>query len=234
MIYTLTSAKDVIARVDNNFDIDYADWITRAPLWIADALNKMELVNGYEEVALPLTIEDYHVQIPKTVVPDIKRILGVSYSDNLLIRLNVLQPVRLPNVSISSYSTETYNIKNGHITTSFEEGDIILYCDQIPVEYDEERMVYFPRIPDDSVIMEALEWYIMYSILKKGHKHPLFSLDSNNPITNPFLMWQQTKKAAMNRGSKLDPDERYNIMKLMTTFIPDLNNRYLQETNDNF
>lgn len=232
MIYQLTSCKEIIARLNNNFDIDFTDWITRAPLWIADALHSMEMVSAYEEVSLPLTIENYYVSLPNDAVQDIKRILGVAYNKQLLIRLNVINPYKLPKTNIRTYSSETYNIKNGYITTSIEEGEIILFYERVAVEYDEQRMIYFPLVPNDSVIQQAIEWYLIYCILRKGHKHSTYSLESNNPYTNPALMWEKEKKIAMNKGSKLDPDERANLSKTLTTFLIN-NNRYISSINDN-
>ena len=47
MIYQLASGKEIIARIDNNFDIDYSDWVTRAPLWISDALDQMQMISAF-------------------------------------------------------------------------------------------------------------------------------------------------------------------------------------------
>lgn len=224
MSYQLTSSKEIIARIDNDFDIDYSDWITRAPLWILDALSEMKMISSYVEVALPIKVEDYSFELPKNSPQDIKRILGVEYNNQLLIRLNVLNPIRQPKID-RHYSSETYSIKNGFITTSFEEGNCILYYDTLPVEYDKIRQVYYPQVPNDPIVHTAIEWYLIYCILRKGHKHPTYSLDSSNPITNPFLMWDKYRRKAINSVSAMDPEQRFEMMQTLTTFIVNLNNR---------
>lgn len=218
MIYQLTTAKEVIARIDNNFDIDYGDWITRAPLWIADALDQMQLISAYEDTKIELEVEDYHILLPDNCPTDIRRILGVEYEGVLLRRLNVINPILQPQ-SLSEYSTiETYSIKNGYIITSFEEGTVTLYYQVPAIEYDVETQMYFPKVPINSVIQGAIEWYIIYSILKRGHKHPTYSLESKNPITNPFMMWENEKKKAMNQASTHDPEDRAEMSRIIRSF----------------
>ena len=208
MIYQLTSCKEIFARIDNNFDIDYSDWVSRAPLWVADALDQMQMISSYEDKKVVLTVENYIVQLPDDAPQDIRRILGIEYNGYLIRRLNVINPIKQPKDSSSYNTLETYSIKNGYIIISFEEGEITLYYQTPAIEYDDELMVYLPKVPIHSVIQNAIQWYINYSILLRGHKHPLFSLDSKNPLTNPYSMWMQESKKAKNLASSSDPEDR--------------------------
>lgn len=221
MIYQLTSGKEVIARVENNFSIDYSDWVGRAPLWIADALDQLQMVSSYEDTYIDLTVADYITLLPDNVPQDIRRILGVEYNDYLIRRLNVINPIKQPQVNSEYSSIETYSIKNGYIITSFETGTIRLYY-QIPaVEYDTETQTYIPKVPISSIIQGAIEWYIIYCLLRRGHKHPVFSLDSKNPITNPYSMWIEESKKARNAGSPLDPEDRAEMSRILRAFAID-------------
>lgn len=220
MHYQLTTANEVIARVDNNFDIDYSDWITRAPLWISDALSELRLVQAYEETSIDLDVVNYHVELPNISQYDIRRILAVVYNNELLTRLKTINPVRQPQMLQSlSKSVETYTIKNGYIITSFEEGVITLYFDRPALEFDVKKIVYLPKIPNNDLVKLAIEWYLLYCILRKGHKHPQYSLDSNNPLTNPYLMWETYKKRARNSMGASDPEEREELSKIIKTFV---------------
>ena len=222
MIYQLTSSKEILAGVENNFSIDYADWISRAPLWIADALDQMQMISAYEDKKLVLTVDDYIVQLPDDAPQDIRRILGVEYNGYLIRRLNVINPIKQP-LDNSNYNTlETYNIKNGYIVTSFKDGDVTIYYQSPPIEYNVETMMYFPKVPISSVIQGAIQWYIIYSILLRGHKHPMFSLDSKNPLTNPYSMWIQESKKAKNTAGASDPEDRAEMSKIIRTFAVDL------------
>jgi len=229
MIYQLVSCKEIIARVENNFDVDYADWLSRAPLWVADALDQMQLISSYEDKKVTLTIEDHIVYLPDDAPQDIRRILGVAYEDNLIRRLNVINPIKQPQ-EVSSYnSTETYSIKNGYIITSIEDGDIDLYYQTPAVEYDSELMMYLPKVPINSIIQGAIEWYIIYCILRRGHKHSIFSLDSKNPLTNPFSMWIQESKKAKNQASANDSEDRSEMSRLLRAFAVDIDRPILND-----
>lgn len=229
MLYQLTSSKEIVGRIDNNFDVDYSDWVGRAPLWIADALDQLQMVSSYEEVYIDLEVENYIVNLPDHVPQDIRRIQGVEYDGVLLRRLNVLNPIKQPNVNCEYSSEYTYSIKNGYIVCSFEEGTIRLYYQTPAIEFEVETQIYWPKVPINSIIQGAIEWYIIYSILKRGHKHPTFSLDSKNPITNPYAMWEQEAKKARNQGSPMDIEDRAEMSRLLRTFAVDTT-RYL--TND--
>ena len=38
MIYKTIDSREIIARIENDFNVDYSGWIHRAPQWIADCL----------------------------------------------------------------------------------------------------------------------------------------------------------------------------------------------------
>jgi hypothetical protein len=220
MIYQLVSCKVIFARLENNFSIDYSDWITRAPLWVADSLDQMQIVSSYEDKYIDLEVEDYKIMLPDECPQDIRRIQGITYNNTRLHRLNNINPISLPSdLSNLTSSSENYIIKNGHITTSFKEGTTRLYFQSPAIEYDTLMQMYLPKVPNDSVLQGAVQWYIIYSILLRGHKHPTFSLDSKNPITNPYTMWIQESKKAKNRLGTPDLEERSQMSKLLNTFI---------------
>jgi hypothetical protein len=221
MIYQLTSAKQVIARIDNNFDIDYSDWISRAPLWIADALDRLLFISSYEDTYIDLDVVDHIAQLPDNVPSDIKRILGVEYDGYLIKRLNVVNPIKQPTVECEYLSTESYSIKNGYLVLSFEEGTVRLYYQVAAIEWEQELQVYLPKIPNNSIIQDAIGWYLMYCMLRRGHKHPIYSLENKNPITNPYLMWEVESKKAMNQASGFDPEDRAEMSRLLRTFLID-------------
>ena len=235
MVYQLVSSKEIVARIENDFDIDHADWITRAPLWIANAMDILQIISSYEDKKSdpPLQVENYIVQLPDDAPQDIRRILGVEYDGKLIKRLNVINPIKQPKVNSEYSSVETYSIKNGYIVTSFEEGEIILYYQAPALEWDVENQVYWPKVPTNSIIQTTIGWYIFVSILKRGYKHPTFSLDSKNVFTNPALMWEKEQKAARNQAGAFDPEDRAEFSRIMRTFAIDvdtpINTNYQEE-----
>lgn len=220
MIYQLTNSREVLARVENNFDIDYSDWLPRAPLWIADALDQMQMISSYEDKTLDLEVNDYIVELPDDSPSDIRRILLLEYDGKPVRRLNTINPIKQPK-ELTEYSSETYSIKNGFIVCSFETGTVKLYYQAPAVEFDVELQLYFPKIPINSVIQNAIGWYLIYCMLRRGHKHPTYSLDSNNPVTNPFMMWERESKKAINAASGFDPEDRAEMSRIIRATLID-------------
>ena len=233
MVYQLVSSKEIVARIENDFDIDHADWITRAPLWIADAMDRLQFISSYEDKKITLTVENYTVILPDDAPQDIRRILGIEYNGLLIRRLNVINPIKQPQVNSEYSSVETYSIKNGYIITSFEEGDIVLYYQTPALEWDINNQVYWPKVPANSIIQGAIEWYLFMCMLRRGYKHPTYSLESRNPLTNPALMWEKEQKAARNQGGAFDSEDRAEFSRIMRTFAIDvdtpINTTYREE-----
>lgn len=222
MVYQLVSGKEIIARIENDFDIDHSDWITRAPLWIANALDRLQIISSYEDKIVPLTVAEYKFNLPDDAPQDIRRILAVEYNGTGIRRLNVINPAKQPQ-EISEYnSIDTYSIKNGYVITSFEEGDVILYYQAPALEYDFSTQTYIPKVPSNSIIQDAIGWYLFTCLLRRGYKHPTFSLESRNPLTNPALMWETEAKKARNQAGASDPEDRAEFSKLIRTFAIDL------------
>lgn len=228
MIYQYISSKAIIARVESDYDIDYADWIHNSPMWIAEALADLDMLPSLEDAKVDLEVEDYHVKLP-TVIGSIKQIDAILYQNKPLDIINQVDPsqhntsLRNPNRKEGYDLYETAVIKNGFITTSFESGTITVFYKTFPVEYDEIKQVYFPLVPDDTITELAISWYIIYAILRKGHKIGDYSLKENNPILNPWLAWENFKKKARNSVGSLDPAARQQASKLFTSFLVDLN-----------
>ena len=236
MIYQLVSSKEIVARLENDFDVDHSDWISRAPLWIANALDILQFMSTYEDKYIDLTVENYIVQLPDDAPQDIRRILGVEYEGFLIKRLNVINPIKQPTVS-SEYSTlETYSIKNGYIVTSFEDGTIRLYYQSPAIEWDISNQVYWPKVPANSIVQGAIEWYLLVCMLRRGYRHPTYSLDSKSPFTNPAIMWESEQKKARNQVGSFDPEDRAEISRIIRTFAIDLdspiNTSYREESTD--
>lgn len=62
-----------------------------------------------------------------------------------------------------------YNTHLTHITTSFETGYIDIFYAAFPL--DDEG---FLMVLDNEYYLEALEWYLVLTLIQKGYKHPIF------------------------------------------------------------
>jgi hypothetical protein len=59
----------------------------------------------------------------------------------------------------------------------------------------------------------------LFSVIRRGHNHAVYSLKDNSPYTNPAMIWEKSKKKAMNSLSKLDRDGRERVSDIIRTFL---------------
>jgi hypothetical protein len=182
----------------------------------------LQIISSYEDKKITLTVENYIVNLPDDAPQDIRRILAVEYNGLLIRRLNVINPIKQPQVNSEYSSVETYSIKNGYIITSFEEGDIVLYYQTPALEWDVNNQVYWPKVPVNSIIQGAIEWYLLMSMLRRGYKHNIYSLENKTPFTNPALMWEIEQKKARNQAGAFDPEDRAEFSRIMRAFAIDI------------
>lgn len=216
MIYRTKHGKEVIARVIDTFDIEYSDWIARSPLWLQDGLSDLNIVIGYENATEDFTITDYTIQLPC----DLKLLDYIVYDGNALrcVNFNLLQfPAQ---VEASDGNRYVYALdRQGNAKFGFDDEDVTVNYRRLPVDYDNVYKSYFPRVPDDDKVMHALTYYLLLRMMQRGYKHKVYSLESNSPATNIYMLYQQEAKRARNSVSDFDPAERDEISKLMRSLL---------------
>ena len=90
-------------------------------------------------------------------------------------------------------------IQNNNIELNFDTDKIIVESYEVATYYDDYYDCEVPYIYDNGLLLEALAWYCLYKYLSRGSKHPVYALDSKNPITNPYIQWTTLKpKAAIS------------------------------------
>jgi len=219
MVTQFISSKEIIARVDNNFTIDFSDWIHSAPLWIADALALIQTTMVWESTTTDVEITGHVGLLPC----NIKALRGVVYNKERLYTTTKMYNSLLDSVGLFS-SEHSYELSgNRNIITTFEEGTITVIYYRPMVEYWKEHNVYLPIIPDNMVLIEAIKWFILKRLLEKGAKHPIFSLRESNVYINPAMAWEQYSRKAKNSLNLFTPDQRTLASQILRTFITDLN-----------
>ena len=212
----LISGKEIIARINDKFNLDYTDWINRTPLLIADALRKLDVPMAYEKVRSSLILDGYVGDLPY----DLKYLDAVSYKGQLVNKLEYINN-NSTDVPKQGITTDFYTLDlNRHITFTVQDAELTLYYRRLPCVFDFESNIYIPSVPDDIYVIEAVEWYIIMSLLIRGHKHPIYDIGSNNPFTNPQVQWETNLKKARNSiGFTREDRLAINVMK--TSFISD-------------
>jgi len=212
----LISGKEIVGRINDKFNLDYTDWINRTPLLIADALRKINIPMTYEKVRSTVILNGYIGDLPY----DLNYLDAVSYNGEFVDKLEYINNniTDIPNqgVIIHFYTLDL----NRHITFTIQDAELVLYYRRLPCVFDFDRNIYFPSVPDNIFVIEAIEWYIIMSLLIRGHKHPIYEIGSNNPFLNPQIQWETSLKKARN-AIGFTKEDRLAINVMKTSFITD-------------
>jgi len=232
MVTTYLNGKTCIGRVYDRFPVNHHGWEVRAAYWISQGLKKMDIPLILEPVTVAATLVEFKTRIPdKTAY-----IRGVSWNSyripRLGSRINADPTLDLSNLGDSEY---WYNIDtNGYIVSNLEDEDITLYIYKYIDDFDAETNAYYPRVPDNEEVLEALDWYILLRMIQRGHEVKGFSLTNNNEYTNPGIAFDQAMKRARNSVNAWDSENRELISRLNRSFVLDYNNYTQGSYNPNY
>lgn len=228
MIYKVISSKVCISRVIENFNIDYSGFIPRVPTYVTDAMKEMRIIQNMTIEKASVTITNYKGELPT----DMYQIAGVAYFGFRIPRVDRLNETIVDNMPTLIHPEYKYQLdKAGNIIPTFEEGELDVYYYKLPVEFDTTTRLWFPNIPDDIEVLNALDWYILMKIMRRGHNVPGYSFSDNNPFTNPAIAWEKGKQKAINSVGRLDNEDRKQLSDIMLNFIQDKNSYYVQDFN---
>lgn len=84
-------------------------------------------------------------------------------------------------------------IGDNKIELSFDTDKIIIENIELETYYSDYFKCNLPVIPDNGNLIEAIASYCMYKMLLRGYKHPVLTLQGNNPAINPYVNWISLK-----------------------------------------
>ena len=108
-----------------------------------------------------------------------------------------------------------YKISQGWIHTNVESGTCEIIAGAFPYLYDNDLDIMFPLIPNDENLINAIIQYCLKTILLRGYKHPILSLEKNNEIINPAMSYETYKKKARVSCNSLSPDAKESLSRLL-------------------
>jgi hypothetical protein len=200
MIYHDISSEVIIAKIENSYTITSStDWVNRAPEWIADAMAIIDMPLSYKmQEPYEMEISGKRGKLPCNV----ERVLFIT-KDGKAMSYIVDGAMLQPNTEIELSGIYYYEYtKSGHIMCNFTSGTVYVYYKGLDSAYNKLTGLRFPYIPYNRVLLNALEYYVLFKILQKGGAVLGFNLSDNNEFTNPALAWKLSLKAV--RISLLD------------------------------
>ena len=249
----LVSMQRLVGKVDNDFNISESDWIPRVAAWVIDALSQLKVLpmekkrrklEVSERIAqFPCEITAHELRVFDKYGNEIangaddkcnngSKCSGCNNSSTGGVQQTI--GVTNPNAEDSASSTilgtvvsspagHKFYLDGNNIELNFDTDCIIVESYEVATYRDEYYDCDVPYIYDNGTLLEALAWYILFKYLSRGSTHPVYSLKSQSPYTNPFAQWtllkSKAKTSVLNDMAKGN-DEGWNNFFYNSTFLP--------------
>ena len=220
MIYRLIEASNVIANVQDSFNIEESDWIGRAANWINKGLTDLGVISELAVIHKETEFTDFRVELPC----DIRAFEALEINGQRIQRSN--------NVTLTGNidTVITYAVQGNNYLTleteneNFRNVECILHYKNFPTAKFQPYGILLPLVPDLDVVQEALSMYILIKLLGRGYTHKVFNLRDQSPATNPYFAYNGIpgkaglKQRAKNAIKHMDKDAREQVSQSIRSF----------------
>lgn len=246
----LISIQRLVGKVDNDFNISESDWIPRAAAWVIDALSQLKVL-PMEKKRRTLEVSDRIALFPCEITSTELKVYD-KYGNEIAngaedkccntkkCRISPTggeeRTIGITDVNANDSASSTilatvvpditghkFYLDGNNIELNFETDEIVVESLEVATYHDDYYDCEVPYIYDNGTLLEALAWYILFKYLSRGSSHPVYSLKSPSPYTNPFAQWTLLKSKArisvLNDMAK-GGDEGWNNFFYNSTFLP--------------
>jgi len=243
------SIQRLVGKVDNDFNIPESDWIPRVAAWTIDALSQLKVL-PMEKKRRTLEVSERIALFPCEITASELKVFD-KYGNEIAngaenkccnVKCNnsstggQYQTIGVTDPNAKEYVTSTildtvqvspeghmYYLQGNNIELNFDTDKITVESLEVATYHDDYYDCEVPYIYDNGTLLEALAWYILFKYLSRGSKHPVYSLTSQSPYTNPFAQWTLLKskaKTSVLNDMKKSGDEGWNNFFYNSTFLP--------------
>ena len=216
-----TSIEHIIAKIDNDFNLDHSDWIPRISAWVIEALSILKVTkteDKIEEIVVANRIANLGNidlrrckiytkcgclidNIHESILNGTCNYSPVGRDEQIAIPIDPTQyPAEYVTTSKlkapKNYNMYYIKLPNNQIELNFDTDKIIVKYKGVVTYTSETYGCELPVIPNNGLLLEAIGYYCMYKILCRGYKHPVMNLGASQYGTNPFFMWNHLKDEA--------------------------------------
>ena len=236
MIFQWINPSEVVASVFDEYNIKSTDFIQRTPNWIFKVLQELKINKNYEphiisgifssykffigdfvkkidEIYINDTLARYNNEflIEQDTIDSNRRLhITGDIDSNLPIDIDDKSTMEVTDKQVSAYY---YYIENQFIHTNIECGRIKMYTHSAKVVLDDITGLCFPLIPDEVHTKNAIQAFILKTIIMRGYVHPLLSLRESNPFINPALKYKNELDLARVAVNSMNKAERKEARK---------------------
>jgi hypothetical protein len=238
MIYRLVEADEVIARLDNDFNVNTGDWISRVPQWIYQCLSDLNIRLGLIPKAHISEVNNYMAEIPD----DLEQLIGIEHNGSRLDRRSTSMYKESTIKSQPEFATIKTNVgvtihgKLNNVTLDDSLEDIIISVDKIRI-YDASTInelplsnQYYYLIPNGKIetsFEDGLVTFHYYTFPSSYNEriNSLCPLIPDKDAIKDAIVWYLFQSILQRGGKhpvftlgspnwKLDPFERYRKARL--------------------
>ena len=234
----------LVGKIDNDFNISESDWIPRVAAWTIDALAQMKVL-PMEKKRRTLEVSEKIAQFPCELNAKELKVFDKygneipSYDEakscgcnnrgqNVSTPIGVFDSTNKTGVNtvevgyINNGYGRNFVLDGNNIELNFDTDEIQVESFEVATYHDDYYDCEVPYIYDNGLLLEALEWYCLFKYLSRGSTHPVYSLKSNSPVTNPWIQWNTIKhKAANSTKSDISKStDGWNNFFYNSTFLP--------------
>jgi hypothetical protein len=212
MVYKEVNGEQVLARTISTFNIDNSDWIAKSPKWIDECLKDLKLISELE-----IRYEDCTIVDNKFLLPcDSDSVQAIEYNETYVDLTDTITGKNSDYLSMQ-FVNNNYGLLNLNLT--FDEGETVrVYYKGVNLKASKLYNILIPNVPDNDDVFEAMSYFILIRYLQNGYTHPIYNLNSNSHVTNPFLLYYGydnitgLRIRARNSAKKLNKLQMNNII----------------------
>lgn len=194
MIYRLVEADEVVARLDNDFNVVTGDYISRIPQWIYQCLSDLNIYLSLVPTAYIADVENYYANTPT----NLHTLIGVEYKG---CRLDRRATSQFRGTGITSTTPDTAIVKtNVGTTITGEVSNIEVDENLTTITVDQLDSI---RVRDASTITELPASNDNYMVIPNGKLE--FSFESGIVILH-YYKFPSSYNERLNSLCPLIPD----------------------------
>lgn len=184
------SIDEIIGKVSNDFNPTDEDWIPRAPEWVAACLSELN-ITATDTIKRKLKVNSREAIYPCKLNP---KNFKVFTKDGCEVEEFGESSCCGWDIGFDDNCNKYYALANNNkILLNFHTDLICVQNDDTIIVKSDAFGCDMPAIPEVGSLVEAISLYIMWKILQRGSKHPVYNL-SNNWTTNPYYMFDKMRE----------------------------------------
>ena len=217
------SSATLIPDMYNDYNIQSDDFVSRFPIWVDD--HRCQLPWDFRGII------DVVINNKKAVLKNSAEFNKDTITEKVTTVPTYTPYPGIPNADITSPGDKNnsfnhapvdkeqpyYYISNNWIHTNVDYGTIHLRYRALPVVYDSIINMDVPLIYNNGPLKKYLKLYVLKQMLLRGYKHPVISLTTNNPYTNPAIELDRMRIQVRVSCNKFSNDRRENIATILRT-----------------